>query len=67
MLACLAFVPVDYVIDAFVELQSLIPNELKNVYTYFEDNYIGAKKRTKVPSRKTPRFSRELWNCYERT
>ena len=37
------------------------------VQTYFEDNYIGAKKRTKVPSRKTPRFSLELWNCYERT
>ncbi|RNA12641.1 hypothetical protein BpHYR1_000768 [Brachionus plicatilis] len=67
MLACLAFVPVDYVIDAFEEVQSLIPNELKKVYTYFEDNYIGAKKRTKVSSQKTPRFSLELWNCYERT
>ncbi|RMZ99143.1 hypothetical protein BpHYR1_033971 [Brachionus plicatilis] len=46
---------------------SCIPNDLKKIFTYFEDNYIGGKKRTKVPSRKTPRFGLELWNCFERT
>ncbi|RNA01702.1 hypothetical protein BpHYR1_007717 [Brachionus plicatilis] len=67
MLACLAFVPVDFVVNAFKELQSCIPNDLKKIFTYFEDNYIGPKKRTKVPSRKTPRFGLELWNYFERT
>ncbi|RMZ99838.1 hypothetical protein BpHYR1_051722 [Brachionus plicatilis] len=67
MLACLAFVPVEHVIDGFVQLQGLIPNDLKCLFTYFEENYIGAKKRTKVSSRKDPRFDRELWNCYTRT
>ncbi|RNA00588.1 hypothetical protein BpHYR1_016467 [Brachionus plicatilis] len=68
MLACLAFVPVEFVVDSFVILQDSAPSELKTVFTYFEDNYIGAKvQRTKVPSRKDPRFDRELWNVYSRT
>ncbi|RNA39103.1 hypothetical protein BpHYR1_007860 [Brachionus plicatilis] len=67
ILACLAFVPVEHVVTGFVNLQECAPVELKNLYSYFEENYIGAKKRTKVPSCKDPRFEHELWNCYDRT
>ncbi|CAF0952156.1 unnamed protein product [Brachionus calyciflorus] len=67
MLACLAFVLVVFVIESFILLQNEIPLELQKVFSYFEDNYKGAKKRTKVPSRKNPRYEVKLWNCYERT
>ncbi|RMZ99104.1 MULE and FLYWCH domain containing, partial [Brachionus plicatilis] len=50
MLACLAFAPVEHVATGFVSLQECAPVEPKNLYSYFEENYIGAKKRTKVPS-----------------
>ncbi|CAF0767577.1 unnamed protein product [Brachionus calyciflorus] len=66
ILASLAFVPPEDVEDAFVLAQNNAPKVLKKVNEYFETNYIGDKRKTKVPSRKSPRF-RINWNCYERT
>lgn len=48
MLACLAFVPVDYVVGAFVELQVFFLTELEDNFTYFENNYMDSKKKQKT-------------------
>ncbi|RMZ95883.1 hypothetical protein BpHYR1_050840 [Brachionus plicatilis] len=34
MLACFSFVLIDFAVDAFVELQGCIPNDLKKIFIY---------------------------------
>ena len=60
MLACLAFVPVDFVVAAFVELQSCISNDLKKFFTYFEKITSVAKKEPKYLVVKLQDLA---WNC----
>jgi len=68
-IASLAFVPVSDVIDAFVLLKKSLSDMFAkyNVFTkYFEENYIGSKKRGKSSGRHQPRFAIEYWNVYSR-
>ncbi|RNA06718.1 hypothetical protein BpHYR1_009221 [Brachionus plicatilis] len=67
LVACLAFLPPDDVIGAFVMLKKQTLAELNKFYRYFEDNYIGARGKGKSLVRKEPRFPINLWNCYSRT
>ena len=68
----LAFVPKDKVVAAFdrlsLELSKLEFKEsktLKEIYDYFESNYIG-KQQINGNLRKVPLFEINMWNCYER-
>ncbi|RNA34755.1 hypothetical protein BpHYR1_006941 [Brachionus plicatilis] len=45
MIACLDFVPLDHVVDTFVQLKSLAPSNLKDLLSYFEEYYIGKRAR----------------------
>ena len=45
MIAALAFVKQNYVEDAFEELCESSPDELGPIIDYFEDTYIGRKRR----------------------
>ncbi|CAF0913382.1 unnamed protein product [Brachionus calyciflorus] len=67
MLACLAFVPKEDVIDGFTVLEITYPEKLKQIFKYFEENYKGAKGRGRNSGRKKPRFDIEIWNCYKRS
>ncbi|CAF1113399.1 unnamed protein product, partial [Brachionus calyciflorus] len=67
LIACLAFVPPEDVIEAFVVIKKQAPIKLNKIYKYFEDNYIGGKGRGKSQIRREPRFSIDLWNCFSRT
>ena len=53
ILAALAFVPVDKVVDTFEELQANIPEALQELYDYFEDTWIG---RLRHNNRSSPPF-----------
>ena len=63
MIAALAFVPLPDVSQAFEELQESSPPDLEPVIDYFEDNYIGRRRRR---NRGRPFFSHNLWNMHER-
>ncbi|CAF1116793.1 unnamed protein product [Brachionus calyciflorus] len=67
MIACLAFVPCDFVITAFGLIKQKSPNKMKDLISYFEEYYIGKPGRGKNPTRKQPRFDIKLWNCFDRT
>ena len=75
----LAFVPVDHVIDLFVELKAALGDDtdsrVLDFYDYFESNYIGkevtvAGRRGRgyktVTSRPPGRFPIELWSIHSR-
>ena len=69
MLAALAFLNPDEVIDAFEELNEdlerlQLDEEMQILYDYFEDTYIGRRQRR---GRRIPLFPIELWNVRERT
>ena len=59
MLAALAFVPLNDVINAFVTVVAQMPEQLDPIIDYFENNYIGVMHRR---GRRLPRFPLELWN-----
>ena len=40
MLAALAFIPVDKVVETFEGLQANIPGALKELYDYFENTHV---------------------------
>ncbi|CAF1040985.1 unnamed protein product [Brachionus calyciflorus] len=67
MLACLAFVPVDFVVDAFEEIKKKAPSKVIELYKYFEEYYIGKISRGRYATRKTPIYEISMWNCVERT
>lgn len=64
MLNALAFVPTEYVIEAFESLcdNNLLPLEAQGVIDYFEDTWIGRPNRRN--QRRDPIFSHSMWNCY---
>ena len=64
MLASLAFVPENDVIDSFNILMGEFPQSAFNVAKYFEDSYIG--KRLPDHTRRTSPFPIRLWNMYTR-
>ena len=64
MISAIAFVPPVDVADAFETLSGEVPNELRPIMDYFEDNSIGRPDRRGV--RRDPLFGIDLWNQYER-
>lgn len=64
-LSALAFVPVDYLVESFDILcdNNVFPPEAQPVLDYFEDTWIGRPDRRQ--RRRAPRFSHNMWNCYE--
>ena len=66
MIAALAFVPLDRVIEHFEQLQEHVSDAVTRVLDYFEDNYVGRPLRH---GRRPPIFvfAHSLWNMYART
>lgn len=64
MILSIAFVPPEGVISAFEALCNLNYSDVDPIMEWFEDNYIGRLKPD--GSRKTPRFSPNIWSVYER-
>lgn len=62
MLQALAFLPVGDVQDAFEEIrdQDDFPDDLQDLYHYFEDTYMG--RLTRRGQRRAPLFSMNVWN-----
>ncbi len=65
-LKCLAFVPVDDVIPAFLLIKEQADSSLSGFLHYFETYYIGIKKNKNSSLRKIPSFPIKLWNVRER-
>lgn len=69
MIAAIAFVPLNDVINSFDDLSAEIRNQFNadadDILDYFEDNYIGRYRRN--APRRQPTFSIELWNMFNRT
>ena len=63
MLAALAFVPTNRVVDTFELLQQQVPPELEPIADYVENNYIGRPQRR---GRRPPRFPIDFWNIHDR-
>nr|XP_033788082.1 uncharacterized protein LOC117354520 isoform X1 [Geotrypetes seraphini] len=63
MLLALSFVPPENVGDCFEELDDKRPDELQPVYDYWEDHYIGRRRRN---YRSPPTFPISLWNMRSR-
>lgn len=68
MLPCLAYVPVEQVVEKFEQLlDTPFFNEnveiLQPLIDYFEDNWIGRLDRR--GRRRPPNFAISLWNCYD--
>jgi hypothetical protein len=66
LLACLAFLPLEDVVEAFEAIQLKAPKECVPLYKYFEENYIGKLNRGNRP-RKDPMFALTQWNVHDRT
>ena len=61
MLAALAFVPVNGVVDTFdTLLEGHAPATAQPIIDYFEDNFTGRLTRRHV--RRAPLFSLDVWN-----
>lgn len=68
MLAALAFVPIDNVIESFDLLSDQIRHqyaEAEQILDYFEDTYIGRFRRN--GPRRAATFPINIWNMYART
>lgn len=59
MLIAMSFVPPEDVGSAFDELSESRPDNLQNVYDYWEDNYVGRLRRNR---RANPLFPITMWN-----
>jgi len=64
MIAALAFVPLDKVVEQFERLQQHFSDADTPLLDYFEDNYVGRPLRH---GRRPPIFAHNLWNTYART
>ena len=69
MIAALAFVPPQDVVNSFDELCAVIVNQYDGdadeVLDYFENTYVGRFRRN--APRRSPLFPIELWNMFNRT
>ena len=63
MIAALAFIPKDKLIDAFMELSEYLPEDTRPIQDYFEDHYIGRPQRR---GRRQPIFPMDIWNMFDR-
>jgi len=66
MIVALAFVPIHNLNDAFDALSNELPNELRPILNWLEDNYIGGpgrNNRRSLPALLPP----EIWSMYQRT
>ena len=63
MLLVVSFVPLEDVANAFDELSEVCPDALIPVLDYWEDNFIGRRRRNR---RAQPRFAAIVWNVRER-
>ncbi|XP_076057300.1 uncharacterized protein LOC143034842 [Oratosquilla oratoria] len=61
MIPALAFVPPEKVIEAFEKLQETLPPEADAIIDYFEDTYIGRRRRH---TRRQPRFPVSMLSIY---
>ena len=66
MIVALTFGPVDNLDEAFDVLSNQLPNELKPILNWLEDNYIGRPGRDNHRSRPVL-FPPEIWSMYQRT
>ena len=64
MLAALAFVPPNRVLQHYEVLSDDIPAELEPLYTYFEDNYFWRPARH--GQRCAPNFAIKMWPMHQR-
>ena len=63
MIPALAFVPSDSVVQAFEHLQESMCEEADGVINYFEDTFIGRRRRR---NRGNPLFPVCMWNMHDR-
>ena len=63
MLAALAFVPVDDIVESFEHLAASMPDETQPITDYFEDTYIGRRQRH---GRRQPPFAHTMWSVHNR-
>ena len=63
MLLALAFVPLNSITRAFEVISSDIPEELMDLYDYFEDTWIGRPTRH---TRRQPMFPQRVWCVQDR-
>lgn len=63
MLVALAFVPPEDVAEAFDELCENCPAPLQPLYDYWEDTYVGRRRRIR---RAIPTFNIVMWNVRDR-
>ena len=63
MLAALAFVPVDDIVESFEHLAASMPDETQPITDYFEDTYIGRLQRH---GRRQPPFAHTMWSVHNR-
>ena len=63
MIAALAFVPSEKVIESFKTLQESLSEEFATVMDYFEDNYIGRLRRNR---RAVAVFETSIWSVHSR-
>ena len=62
MIAAPAYLHVNKDEDGFEVLAELLPEEMNDLVTYFEENFIEIKRRN---SRKRPIFNPQIWNMHE--
>ncbi|CAF0844092.1 unnamed protein product [Brachionus calyciflorus] len=60
------FVPVRDVIFVFKQLSCTAPAEIKDLFGYFEKNYIGLIKEKEASLRSVPSFPIQTWNVFDR-
>ena len=65
MMAALAFVPVEGVLDTFEELAKIMPKDAADVMSYFREHYIDGRRPRGRP-RLQATFPPKLWNCRNR-
>lgn len=66
MITALAFVPVQDIDEAIDVLGDVIPEDLRPLLDWLEDNYVGRPNR-RGQGRRRPLFAPETWNVYSRT
>lgn len=67
MILALAFVPLEDVLDAFATLENDAPDELLNIFDYFNLNYVNGRRAQGRRARVLPRFPPCIWNQYTAT
>ena len=70
MVPAVAFVPLDRVDEALMDLSQVLPNELQPLYENFEKYYVDrilAVQPNGRLVRATPMFPQTSWNLFERT